>query len=90
MVGNWGAHERCGGRNQGFRHLDEAILVDAFGQLLRKELRERFALVKTYPLENLVDQLISVGQVSVCRGVLSEASHLLRISDKSTLTGSPG
>ena len=79
MVENESTHKCCSSRNQGFWHLNKAIFIDAFQQLFRKEFQEGFTLVKEHPLENFVDEVVSVDAVGVCRGVLLDTSHLLQI-----------
>jgi len=81
MVENGSAHKRCSGCNQGFWHFNKAICVDAVGQLFWKQFREGVAAVEEDLFENLIDQVISVGEVGVRGGVLSDTLHLLCVSE---------
>ena len=76
MVEYRNAYQRCGRRNQGFWHLDEAICIDAVRQLFWKEFREGVAHVEEHPLENLPDQVVSIDKAGVRRSVLSGGGHI--------------
>ena len=75
-MGGRKAHKRCRRCDQSFWHLDVAICVDPFGQLFRKEFWECVASIKEHPPENLTDQVVSVDEVGVRRGVLSDDGYV--------------
>ena len=75
-AGSESTHNGCGGRNQGFWHFNVPICIDAPGQLIWEEFWEGVVTTEECTPENVIDQVLSVNEISVRRDILLRVSHL--------------